>query len=96
LFPNSYTILFCNSIGFVKPNVILNNITSSMKSEIKNLSKSDVVVLCGGTQDVGRDTTMKGLSSVLQFVKNSEHTNVIIKGILHRFDLGDSSCVNPL
>ena len=48
-----------------------------MKSEIRNLSKSDVVVLCGCTLDVARNT-MKGLSSILQFVKNSEHTNVII------------------
>jgi hypothetical protein len=37
---------------------------------------------------------MKGLSSILQFVKNSEHTNVIIMDAPHRFDLGASSCVN--
>jgi hypothetical protein len=33
---------------------------------------------------------MKGLSSVLQFVKKNEHTNVIIMNVHHRFD----SCVN--
>jgi hypothetical protein len=37
---------------------------------------------------------MKGLSSVLQFVKNSKHTNVIIMDAHHRFDLEASSCVN--
>jgi tartrate dehydratase beta subunit/fumarate hydratase class I family protein len=45
-----------------------------MKSEIRNLSKSDEVVLCGGTLDVARDNTIKVLSSILQFVKKSEHT----------------------
>ena len=66
-----------HTIGYVKPNANLNNITSSMKSEIRNLSKSDVVVLCGCTLDVARNT-MKRLSSISQFVKNSENTNVII------------------
>jgi len=37
---------------------------------------------------------LTGLSSVLQFVKNSEHTNVIILDGLHRFDLESSTCVN--
>jgi hypothetical protein len=50
----------------------LNNITSTVKSEIKNLSKNDAVLLCGGTLDVARNNTSKGLSSILQFVKRSE------------------------
>jgi hypothetical protein len=37
---------------------------------------------------------LKGLSSILQFVKNSEHTNVIIIDPPHRFDLQASVCVN--
>jgi len=65
-----------------------------MKSEIRNLSKSDVTVLCGCTLDIARNNTMKGLYSVLQFVKNSEHTNVIIMDTPHRFDMAASSCVN--
>jgi hypothetical protein len=54
---------------------------------VKNISKSDVVVLCGGTLDVARNNTIKGLSSILQFVKNSDHMNVIIMDAPHRFDL---------
>jgi hypothetical protein len=37
-----------HTIGYVKPNAYLNNITSSMKSEIRNLSKSDVVWMYTG------------------------------------------------
>jgi len=73
-----------HTIGYIKPNANLNKITSSMKSEIRNLSKSDVA----------RNNTMKGLYCVLQFVKNSEHSNVIIMDTPHRFDMGASSCVN--
>ena len=81
------------TIGYVKPNAYLNNITSTMKSEIKNLSKNDVV-LCGGTLDVARNNTSIGLSFILQFVKNTEHTNVIFIDARHRFDLEGSSCVS--
>ena len=54
------------------------NITSTVKFEIKNLSKTCVVVLCGCTLDVARNNTLTGLSFILQLVKNTEHTNVII------------------
>jgi hypothetical protein len=55
--------------GYVNPNANFSIITWSLKSEIKNLSKSDVVVLCVGILDVARNNTIKGLSSILQFVK---------------------------
>jgi hypothetical protein len=44
--------------------------------------------------DVARNNTMKRLSSILYFVKNSEHTNLINMDAPHGFDLGASSCVN--
>ena len=66
----------------------------SVKSEIRNLSKSDAVILCGGTMDVARNDSKQGLSSAFQFVKNIEHTNVIVVDTPHRFDLSPSSCVN--
>ena len=53
-------------------------ITSTVKSEIKNLSKNYVVILRGATLDVARNNTLIGLSLILQFVKNNEHTNVNI------------------
>jgi len=76
-----------HTIGYVKPNANLNIIKMTVKSEVKSVSKNDVVVLCWGTLDVVRNSTLTGLSSVLQFVKNSEHANVIIMDGLHRSDL---------
>ena len=37
---------------------------------------------------------MKGLSVLLQFIKNSAHMNVILLRALQRFDLSPTSCVN--
>lgn len=51
----------------------MQNITSTVKSEIKNVSKNDVATL-----DVARNNAFIGLSFILQFVKNTEHTNEII------------------
>jgi len=82
-----------HTIGYVKLNADLNNITSTLKSEIKNLCKNDVVVLCGGTLDVARNTSI-GLSLTLQFVKNTENTNVIFIDVPQRFYLEASSFVN--
>jgi hypothetical protein len=51
-------------------------------------------VLCGGTLDISRINTSKGLSSILLFFKNGEHTNVITIDAPYRFDLEATSCVN--
>ena len=67
--------------------------TSTVKSEIKNLSKNYVVVLCGGTLDVANTNTLIGLFLILQYVKNSKHSNVIITNAPHRSDLKAFSCV---
>jgi RNase H-fold protein (predicted Holliday junction resolvase) len=69
---------------------------SSGKSELRNLSKNDVVVLCGGSLDIARNDSMQGLASISRFVKNLEHTNVVVVDAPHRFDLETSSCVNKV
>ena len=57
-------------------------ITSTVKSEIKNLSNNYVVILCGTTLDVARNNTLIGLSLILQFVKNTEHNNLINRDLI--------------
>jgi hypothetical protein len=80
--------------GCVKPSATLNYITSSETSELRKLSKSDVVVLCGGTLDIARNDSMQGLASISRFVENLDHTNVVVVDAPHRFDLDTFSCVN--
>jgi RNase H-fold protein (predicted Holliday junction resolvase) len=64
-----------------------------MKSEIETFAKNDVVIICGGTTDIGRNNSRIGLSHISQFINNSGHTNVIVMNPL-KFDLVNSSCVN--
>ena len=44
-----------HTTGYVKPNATGNHITSTVKSELRNLNKNDVVVLCGGSLDIARN-----------------------------------------
>jgi hypothetical protein len=43
---------------------------TTVKSESKNMTKSDVIILCGGAKDIGENETHKGLCCVSQFIRN--------------------------
>jgi len=47
----------------------------------------------GGTQDVGRNKSEKGLCQLRNFVENLKHT-VIVMSVPYRHDLALNSCVN--
>jgi len=70
--------------------IILN---TSTKTTVK-LTKKDVVVVWAGTRDVGRNEAVKRLHQIVNFVKNHNHTNVIVMCVPCRYDLVPKSCVN--
>jgi hypothetical protein len=58
------------------------------------MKPKDVVIVCGGSNNIGKNESITGLISVTQFVQNRGNTNVITMNAPHRFDLEESSCVN--
>jgi len=82
--------------GYVSPNTGLDVlvITNSAKEETEQLTQKDIVIVCGGTNNISKNESNKGLRHVTHFVQNKRNTNVIILGAPHRFDLEESSCVN--
>ena len=80
--------------GFVTPGTGVSIITTSAKSYILRLSKQDVAVVWGGSRDVGKNETNKGINCIHSFVKTNSHTNFIIMDVLHRYDLEQNTCVN--
>jgi RNase H-fold protein (predicted Holliday junction resolvase) len=54
----------------------------------------DGQIVCGGTNNISKNESNKGLRQVTHFVQNKKNTNVIIMNAPHRFDLEESSCVN--
>jgi hypothetical protein len=54
----------------------------------------DVVVIWGGTRDIGRNEVKKALQQIRKFVQNHNQTNVIVMSAPYRHDLDSDSCVN--
>jgi hypothetical protein len=80
--------------GIIKSGADLMAITNKVKEEVKLLTKNDVVVVWGGTRDVGRNETTSDLNQLKDFFKKNNHTNIIQMCVPHRYDLYANSCVN--
>jgi hypothetical protein len=80
--------------GFINPGTGLKTIITSAKRDIQQLTKQDVVVMWGGSKDVGRNEKKQGINWIRNFVETNKHTNIILMEVPHRYDLIEDSCVN--
>jgi len=80
--------------GIVKPGANLEGIVTSPSDTTTHLTKKDVVVIWGGTLDIGRNESKKALQQIRNFVQNHNQTNVIVMRAPYRHDLDPDSCVN--
>jgi hypothetical protein len=81
-------------IGNVLPGARLQNITQSVKTELKTLNHKDYAIIWGGSNDINKNESSEGLKHITKFVAQNEHTNIIILPAPIRYDLPMSSCVN--
>lgn len=81
-------------MGLTNPNANLNAIISPSHLKIDNISKRDVIIVCGETRDISRNETSKGLRCFKQFEMKTRSTDVIILDAPHHHDLEENSCVN--
>ena len=56
-------------------------------NELATLTVTDIVVIWGGTNDVNKNETRKGLKCLNKFVNLRSNTNVMILTIPHRYQL---------
>ena len=78
----------------MKPGANLQTIVKAPNESLGKLTKKDVVVVWGGTHDVGKNESEKGLRQIRNFVENMKHTNVIVMSVPYKHDLAPNSCVN--
>ena len=78
----------------MKPGTCLDILTKTATNVIKNLTKNDFLILWNGANDVAQNNTVKAFRYLVDFAKNSSHTNVILTSVPHRHDFMSSSCVN--
>ena len=81
-------------VGYVKLGSRLDNIRNIVNKEIQELTKEDVVILWGGTNDIARNESNEGLTHLTNFVEQIKNTNIMLMSAPHRHDLADMSCVN--
>ena len=81
-------------IGYVSPGAGLEVITNLANKELDHFTQEDLVVVCGGANNISKNYSMKGLSCVTKFIQHRRYTNVLLINAPHRYDLEESSCVN--
>jgi hypothetical protein len=69
------------------PGASLQNITNLAKNEVTTLTESDMVIVCGGSNDVNRNESQVGLNSLKNFVNLRTNTKVLILPLPQRHDL---------
>jgi hypothetical protein len=80
--------------GLVYPGAGINMISTSVGADIKQLSKQDVIIVWGGSRDVGKNESKQGINRLQGFIETNKHTNIILMEVPHRYDLMRESCVN--
>jgi hypothetical protein len=78
----------------VKPGSGIDILVTSAKNDIKNLSKSDVIVFSWDANDIGKNNPKQALIHIVDFMKLNNHTHIILLSIAHHHDLPNSSSTN--
>jgi hypothetical protein len=81
-------------LGITKPNADIETITSPIHLKTGQLTKEDLIIFLGGTNDISRNEAKKGLCSLKDFTQRTINTNLILLEAPHKYDLSPQSCVN--
>ena len=73
--------------GFVKPGVNIATQISSMTFDINLLTKNDLIIFWGGSNDVSKNNSQEGLRHLVNFVQSNNHTNIFLMCVPPRHDL---------
>ena len=84
-----HNCLFCKANTGAGTDISVNSANNDM-----SLSKSDVLIFCGGVSNVGKNNSTKALQHIMDFIKTNNHTNIILVTVPPTYDLIQSSCVN--
>jgi hypothetical protein len=80
--------------GFIKPGAGIGQILHSLEVEYTNLTKEDVIVFNGGSNDVGLNKLNSTLVQISTFIQVNNNTNIIVLDIPLRYDCFEYSQVN--
>ena len=62
-------------------------LVNTANSDITDLTKNDVVILCGGGDDVAKNKSKTAMRHIRIFIKTNNHTNIIMVSVPYRYDI---------
>jgi len=74
-------------LGLGNPGSGMEFIKNTVRTELHHLTKNDAVVVWGGSNDIARNNSIKGIKNILDFVMEASHTNVNLMSAPLRHDL---------
>ena len=80
--------------GTVKPGAKIMTLTNSAINDTCKLTSKDLIILCGGTNDIASKSASAILKPIVDFIKMNNHTNILISSIPYRHDLASHSQLN--
>jgi lysophospholipase L1-like esterase len=82
-------------ISLVKPGAGMGLIVNAVSDEIKKLKGDDVLVIGGGSNDIGKNAnTNLALRHLSSFIKDNQVPNIVVMTAPPRHNLHSLSCVN--
>ena len=82
-----------NITGLVKPNAGLSEMLNSARKE---LNRSDNLIVFGGSNDCDKQVYRSNITSLANFLNDSQNTNIILVEVPLRHDIGIKSSKNEL
>jgi len=65
----------------VKPGCDLNTLLESAKSVLGSLTRKDVILICGGSNDFNFDKDESIIDHIMDFIKTNNHTNIVLANV---------------
>jgi hypothetical protein len=83
-----------NVIGLVKPNADLTEVLNSASKDLDRKTKSDTLILFGGSSGFAKKMHGSNITSLVNFLEDSQHTNIFLVEVPLRNDIEIESPVS--
>jgi hypothetical protein len=78
----------------MKANARLRDLINTAKSELRKLTKTDSIIMIGGSNDIDKNVYGSNRTSIRNFLEGTHNTNVILVEVPVRYDMGARSPIN--
>jgi len=80
--------------GVVKPGSVTGTLLEMAKGDVGKLPMNDILIIRSGTNDTDGNYSRNAFKNITNFIKNVNHTNIILISVPYRYDVTGYSHVN--